>query len=196
MLSHSDAQTAMDEVIAKYKAYIPKNVVADVESRSARTIFQFFDDTEYAVLFTHVYDATFKAANAALFGSNVITAAMCPGFCTPNKNQKKKMIFMAKGRGTTKGTYYHEFIHFLQHYEFYPKYYVVGGMAPFQVEGFTEYLTRGVSSAVAKERGGQRKYEANYLKTAAWVKSDSQNLGKLLKYNFQGVASDISAIKK
>ena len=105
-------------------------------------------------------------------------------------------IFALTPRGPSEGTYYHEFLHFLQHYEFYPKYYVTGGMAPFQVEGFTEYLTRGVSTAVEKERGSQGKYESNYLKTDSWVKGDARNLEKLLKYNFQGIASDISAIKK
>lgn len=196
MLNHADAQTAMDEVVAKYEAWIPKDVLKDVKDRSAETIFQFFDDAEYAVLFDHVYDTVFKAANAALFGSNVITAAMCPGFCTPKTTQKKKMIFMANGRGTTKGTYYHEFIHFLQDPAFYPAYYITGGMAPFQVEGVTEYLTRGVSATVARERDGQKKYQSNFLKTDAWVKQDKKNYEKMLAFNFQGVAVDLSAVKK
>ncbi|HEU0203569.1 MAG TPA: hypothetical protein VFR86_24425 [Burkholderiaceae bacterium] len=196
MLNHADAQTAMDQVVGAYKAWIPKDVLDDLETRSAETVFQFLDDAEYAVVFEHVYNSTFKAANAALFGANVITAAMCPGFCTPKTTQKRKMIFMAKGRGTTKGTYYHEFIHFLQHANFYPNYYVTAGMAPFQIEGVTEYLTRGVSTAVATERDGQKKYQANYLKTDAWVKSDKSNYERMLKFNFQGVATDLSAVRK
>ncbi len=171
-------------------------MLKDVASRDATTIFQFWDDADYALVFDSVYDNTFRAANAALFGARVITAAQCPGFCTPRKEQKRKMIYMAKGRGTTKGTYYHEFIHFLQHHNFYPEYYCTAGMAPFQVEGVTEYLTRDVSLAVARERRGQGKYQSHFLKTEAWVKHARGNLERLLKYNFQGVATDLSSIKK
>lgn len=193
-LTYSDAQYAMNQVLAKYGAYADKGL----QTLSVYTVYQFCDPERYRLLFTQAYNSVFKYANRVLIPVP-ITHEHCPAFVMPDLGEKvnSRRIIVANrsckaGAATQKGTLYHEYIHFLSHSSFYPDYYNSGDvMAPFVVEGATEYLTRNVGNADVVNR---QSYELNYQKASAWVNAAGGNYIALLKHVFQGVSCGITSI--
>ncbi len=183
ILSHVDAKTAIDEVMAAYDAYLPAELKLAVAQKPVNEIFVFCDAATYAAKFDITWYCVFKKAINSL--STDYAASTVPGFCSSEKDRTARKIFLQRGVCDNPCTYHHEFIHWLTHQDFYPIYYTVGGNAPFQVEGVTEYATRSINPTIARTRSG--KYEKNYLKTKSWVDRSAGNRDTALTQMFQGV---------
>jgi hypothetical protein len=183
ILSLGDASAAIHEVLAAYDAYLSPELKLAVASKPVGEIFVFCDPATYAAKFDVTWYCVFKKAINSL--NSDYSSKVVPGFCSSEKDRTARKIYLQSGVCDNPCTYHHEFIHWLTHPDFYPVYYTVGGHAPFQVEGITEYATRSISQTIAQTRKG--KYENNYLKTKSWIDHSPGRRDTALQLMFQGI---------
>lgn len=173
-----DASIVMKEVLNRYGDYLPGDLVSYLRSANPARIFRILPAKEYTPQFDAYFRSFFVAINVVALGgirkmiglANSGASIACPAFCAPAIDITQRRIYVNRDAGVTIGTLYHEFIHFLEHPNFYPEFYATGGASPNILEGVTEYLTRAVSSKVKQDRFSQRKYQA-------WLDQISSSLG-------------------
>jgi len=192
-LSYADAETAFKEVLTQYFPYLPDHVVGLVKKKPATDIYVICDAAKYKSFFDITWNRTFKKANAAIFAGRDVPASDVPAFTTDVADISTRKIYLQDGVIESWGTYYHEAVHYLQHRDLYPIYYSVGGAAPFQMEGLTEYLTRYFSTRVAKERAKWGNYNPNFTRMKSWIGSDLKREGDLFAMNFAGTGLPTTA---
>jgi hypothetical protein len=208
-----DATVAMDAVLKKYGPFLDPFVLAVVEKTDVNKIYRILPEDEYAPHFNSVFRNFFAAINAEalyarknpdqprtqndpltyqtiLLARNATGATpviACPAFTSPAVNVWDRVIYVNKDSGLTIGTLYHEFVHYLEHGNFYPEYYSLGGNNPKILEGVTEYLTREVHPNIRGERELGRKYQPflDITLNRAWG-SDKETLEKMIKVAFEG----------
>lgn len=195
-MSMALANAAKARVWHFWGAHIP----APLQARAASELFTFHAmKASYDIAFAATYLRTFRSANAMTCRASDQVAGGVAAFVTAVDDHRDRKIHVSNEafNGPPHKTAYddeallaHEYIHWLSHANFYPNYYRVGGANPFRVEGFTEWLMIECYPANAVNIV----YVAEYQKTAAWVAADPRNLGRLLNFIFQGVATDLSAL--
>jgi hypothetical protein len=94
----------------------------------------------------------------------------------------------------TFGTLYHEFIHYLEHSNFYPEFYAMGGNNPAILEGVTEYLTRNVNERVRLDRASQGKYQDWYDQLLGSMKDGSHGEMDIIRFAFKGQYVDLKGL--
>jgi hypothetical protein len=188
-LSYADAGAAMTAVLTEYDRYLSADLKLKLASKTASDIFVFCDAATYASKFDITWYCVFKKAINSL--NKDYSASTVPGFCSSEKDRLSRKIFLQQGVCDNPCTYHHEFIHYLSHQDFYPIYYTVGGNAPFQVEGVTEFATRSISTQIAQTRHGR--YENNYNKTVSWVGNSPEKKSLVLTLLFQGTGVEDKA---
>jgi hypothetical protein len=185
MLDHDDADRAMTYVRTHYAQYYPKML----DAHDAKDIFVFCDPVQFANVFKITYEATFKAANGFTEEAHELVDYV-NGFVASDYYNFKRKIYIKKKEDIKWGTLVHEYIHYLQHRNFYPVYYSIGGSAPDVVEGVTEFLTRATCDELQNTRTS---YNGQFLKTASWLGSkrlsgaDTGRLKMMVEFCFQGV---------
>jgi hypothetical protein len=186
MLTHADADRAMNLVRSQYSAHYPKGL----DSMSATEVFVFADIGPFTAAFTKTFNSCFKAANGMLQPA----AEYVPyvnGFVASNEANFLRRIYIKKDPTLSWGTCVHEYLHYLTDKRFYPQFYSIGGANPDIVEGFTEYLTRMADSSLYTDR---KNYQTQFEKTRSWVNSAPGNLDLLLRTMFEGAPSPLAAL--
>jgi hypothetical protein len=187
-LSYLDARRAFDEVVARYRDYLPAETLQEITGKPIEDIYEICDPATYASKFDLTWARTFKKANAVLFPGKVFAAANVPAFTSDEPALARRKIYLQDGVMNSPGTYWHEAIHYLQHRDIYPLFYATGGRAPFQMEGLTELLTRGVSDDVRRIREGVHPggYYREYLAALAAVTNNPVYEQTVYRLNFHG----------
>ena len=207
-LTLGDAKIAMDAVLKKYEAHLDPLVVAGVRNMSVGQIFRILPESQYAPNFNAVFKHFFAAINVVALGgvrkmidlarktqdADTNPAIACPAFTAPAVHVTDRVIYVNADAGIAIGTLYHEFVHFLEHGNFYPEYYSLGGNNPKILEGVTEYLTRAVDPKIDAERTNGGKYKA-FLDVTLNLKwgTPAETLTKMIKVAFQGDMSSLPA---
>jgi hypothetical protein len=190
MVTIVDARTAMQKVQTKWGAYIPAHLL----KYKAEDIFVFCDSHKYRTYFSMTFEVLFKkAGNYPQESGDFFQGAsqhICgvPAFASPHPHTRRK-LYISPNDWVVEKILAHEYIHWLSHENFYPEYYKVGGQHPFQVEGVTQWVT-----CETGYDNSDRAYEANLLQTNAWVRGDTRNMDRMLKFMFQGVPTNLDAI--
>jgi hypothetical protein len=185
MLDHDDADRAMTYIRTNYAQYYPS--MLDVHD--AKDVYVFCTESEFATVFKITYEATFKAANGFTEQSHEVVDYV-NGFVASDYYNFKRKIYIKKKEEIKWGTLVHEYIHFLQHRNFYPVYYSMGGSAPDVVEGVTEFLTRNACDELQRTRTN---YDSQFLKCASWLGSktlagaDQTRFKMMIEFCFKGV---------
>jgi hypothetical protein len=201
-LTLADAAVAMNAVLNKYKSYLDPLVVAGVQNKSVGQMFRILPQSQYTPYFNSVFKNFFAAINVVALGgikkmidlahtaTDASPAIACPAFTAPAVNVTDRVIYVNADSNITIGTLYHEFVHFLEHGNFYPEYYSLGGNNPKILEGVTEYLTRAVDTSIDAERKNGGKYKAflDHTLNLNWG-SDSETFTKMTEIAFQGKMS-------
>ncbi|HEV2493229.1 MAG TPA: hypothetical protein VG204_09180 [Terriglobia bacterium] len=203
----NDAMTAMTAVLQKYESNLDEFVVAVVKTMPPVKIYQILPQSQYTPYFNLVFKNFFAPINVVALSApsqkmrmihlarnatDAAPAIACPAFTAPAVNVWDRVIYVNADADIKIGTLYHEFVHFLEHGNFYPEYYSRGGDGPRILEGVTEYLTREVDPAIKTEREQGDKYGA-FLRTTlerAWG-NPTERLAKMIRVAFQG---DISSL--
>lgn len=192
MVTIADARTAMHKVQTHWGAYIPAHLL----QYKAEDIFVFCDASKYRTYFTMTYEVLFKkAGNFAQDSGDFFqgpSQSICgiPAFASPHPHSRR-MLYISPNDWVVEKILAHEYIHWLSHENFYPEYYKVGGQHPFQVEGITQLTTLWTGYD-----NSDRAYERNVLQTNSWVGGDHGRMDRMLRFMFQGVATDLSAIRE
>jgi len=186
-LTYSRAQTALDRALDRFQLILPYHMVQTAKKRGAKDIFEILPAVDFQRFFDLYWNSFFK-----LHFSGVVTT--CPAFVTPDQDPGKRKIYVKDDGVTKPNTLDHEVIHYLQHPNFYPKFYEVAGHNPFILEGVTEYFTRELDSEVAKERVLDKKYQPNFLQVESWTKADASRRDAMVAYCFQGEKVDMTTI--
>ncbi len=186
MLSHADADRAMNLVRSRYGAHYQKGL----DSMSAETVFVFLDLPAFTTKFAVTYNGCFKTANNFTETAQELVDYV-NAFVAADLYNFQRKIYVKKDPSLGWGTLVHEYIHYLSHPSFYPKFYSIGGANPDIVEGFTEYLTRSADLELFKVRTS---YESQYQKTRSWVESGRGNYDRLLATLFGGAASPLAML--
>jgi hypothetical protein len=183
---------AMEAILNTYGKCLPSGLLAKVQAQKASDIYSILPADQYQKVFTEYYTHFFHAPMSQILGPGKAIET-CPAFVAPGIDNTRRKIYIKEDPRTTKGTYYHEFVHYLQHPDFYPEFYCIGGKNPGILEGVTEWLTRGVSVDIEKERQRQGKYQAYFETINAWVQGGSNKGGvaAVLQLSFQGVKGDV-----
>ncbi len=179
MVSYDDADRAMTLVREHYSKAYPK--LLDVHD--SKQIYVFAEPAEFLKVFEITWERTFKAANGYTESAGEVVDFV-NGFVASDVHNFHRKIYIKKVEAIKWGTLVHEYIHFLQHRNFYPMFYSIGGKNPDLVEGVTEYLTRRVHVVLL----ARDNYDPQFLKAKSWVETDSGNYQKMLDYCFQGKA--------
>lgn len=183
---------AMEVILKAYGQFLPKELLAKVQGQKASDIYRILPEDQYQKVFTEYYTHFFHAPMSQILGpGNAINT--CPAFVAPGIDNTRRKIYIKDDPRTTKGTYYHEFVHYLQHADFYPEFYCIGGKNPAILEGVTEWLTRRVDIKIARERQEQGKYQSYFESINAWVYSGKLNGGvaTILALSFQGQKGEV-----
>jgi len=192
MATMTDATTAMAAVQTVWGDRVPSSLLA----YSAQDIVVFADNTQWTNMFTGVYDVVFKPANSFKEKAGDYIDFVF-AFVTPTFSHAKRKIYVSPktqgyGLDVQLMVLSHEYIHWLSHEKFYPLYYIKGGDSPFRVEGITQWLTLacGYQTAWSKLQA----YKDETLKTDSWLKGDTRNRDRMLKYIFDGEKTDLSSL--
>ena len=188
MLTMSDAERAFTMVLATYEGYI----LPELKKKTAREVFLFCDEQDFALRFDYTYQTAFKQANSVLI-PGLITAKDINGFVTAEVDYDKRKVCIPKREGIAWPTLVHESLHYVSHQNFYPTYYLVGGQHPFQVEGATEYLTRATSPSNV-DLQARKNSQNHFLRTSAWLDADRGNYGRMVDFFFKGVTCNLDSI--
>jgi len=203
-LTIGDATVAMEAVLKKYGAHLDQFVLAGVQNMSVGKIFRILPQAQYTPYFNSVFKNFFAAINVVALGgtrkmidlankaTDASPAIACPAFTAPAVHVTDRVIYVNADANITIGTLYHEFVHFLEHGNFYPEYYSLGGDSPKVLEGVTEYLTREVDPNIKAERQNGGKYAGFLTETMnrAWG-NPAETLAKMIKVAFQGDMSSL-----
>jgi hypothetical protein len=187
MLTMSEADYAFELIKTSYGLHIHP----ELRAKSARDVFVFCEEIEFATWFQMTYVTAFKQANSVLI-PDLIKPSQINGFVNAQGDYDARRIYIPKREGIQWGTLAHESLHYFSDKIFYPQYYLVGGQHPFQVEGATEYLTRHADIRLAT-RGN---YKLNYDRTVAWIGGDLGRYDAMVEFLFKGIATDMSSIHK
>lgn len=165
-LNMAQASSVMWQVLDVYGSELPGGLADKVRSLSPSKIFHLLGHDNYVPHFDAYFRSWFAPTNTVVFGLEDIYDYLrtgehfaCPAFCSPAVDPTGRRIYVNLGAGNTKGTLYHEFVHFLSHGNFYPELYALGGQSPVLLEGATEYLTREINGSIAADRKKQGKYQ-------------------------------------
>ena len=180
---------ARRDILARYRDWLPKDLVTAVRQKKIEDIFLILAPDEYQRHFDAYYSHFFAAPMAALLGPGKAIST-CPAFVAPAVDNTRRKIYVKRSGATGFGTFYHEFIHYLQHFDFYPEFYCIGGRNPALLEGVTEYLTRAVRAEVRQDRARRGNYQAYFDEISSWVKGDRERLAAIMDLNFRGTRCD------
>jgi hypothetical protein len=206
-LTIADATVAMDAVLKKYEPHLDPFVVAAVQNMAVGKIFKILPQAQYTPYFNSVFKNFFAAINVVALSdpthkmkmidlannaTDAAPAIACPAFTAPAVKVWDRVIYVNADANILIGTLYHEFVHFLEHGNFYPEYYALGGNNPKILEGVTEYLTREVDPNIKAERQNGGKYGTFLAETLnrAWG-NPAETLTKMIKVAFQGDMSSL-----
>lgn len=207
------ASRVIKEVLDYYEQYLPLGLAAKVRTLNPARIFHILPESQYKPHFDAYYRSFFAAINVVALGPpvdrgggtqsligiatdrtrNVYESFACPAFCAPAVEVTQRRIYVNKDSGVTVGTLYHEFVHFLEHANFYPEMYAMGGASPKILEGVTEYLTRRISPTIASERAAGNKYQAWYAFVTNTITGDKVS-ERLARMAFQGDLREVPAL--
>ena len=177
---------ARRDILHMYGPWLPSTLVSAIRSKPIREIFIILPATEYQKHFDAYSSHFFAAPMTALLGPGK-SISTCPAFVAPAIDNLARKIYIKESTSTGFGTFYHEFVHYLQHYDFYPEFYCLGGQNPFLLEGVTEYVTRRTRSEVFKDRQQRGNYQSHYDKIKGWIGASQSRHDAMMKLNFQGV---------
>jgi hypothetical protein len=177
-LTEKDAREVAAKVILEVRDKLPHSFLADHPILlDPGRIFNILEPGVFKVAFDkHV--AFFQGVLNCIIQVTGVDA-----FVSPDEDQAVRKIYIKIGGDETHGVLIHEFIHWLSHPDFYPRFYQKGGKAPDIVEGTTEYFTR-------KFYPNRYFYQAQYEK----VKAIGQLESKMYLALFQGDAASIQAV--
>jgi hypothetical protein len=190
MVTMVDARRAMQRVQAQFGAYIPAHLL----KYKAEDIFVFCDANQYKNYFSMIFEILFKKAgnyreeSLDFFQGPSRHICGVPAFASPHPHSRRK-IYISPNDWVVEKILAHEYIHWLSHDNFYPEYYKVGGHHPFQVEGITQLATLWTGYD-----NSDRAYEPNWLQTQSWVSADRMNQDRMLRFLFQGIATNLDSI--
>jgi hypothetical protein len=187
MVTIVDAKNAMKKVQTLWRAWIPSHLV----KYEAEDIFIFCDSDKYKNYFSMIFELIFKKAGNYPQGPlDFFNRGICgiPAFASPHPHTRR-MLYISPNTWVTEKILAHEYMHWLSHENFYPKFYQVGGANPFRVEGVTQWLT-----CEAGYDMNDRVYEHEWLKTDSWIRADKRNLDRMLTFMLQGVATNLDSI--
>lgn len=215
MLTLNDAQRVRKAVLDRYEGYLPAGLAPKVRAKPIAEIFFILPEAEYTRHFDAYYRSFFAAINVVALGKktktgepkkgtasligiardpdNVYDSFACPAFCAPAVNPTDRKIYVNVDAGSTIGTLYHEFIHYLSHANFYPEMYAMGGKSPIILEGVTEYLTREVNPIVKNDRASQGKYQPWYAEVGATI-SGVTATDRMARMAFRGELADVATL--
>ncbi len=198
-LTSADASRAMTEVLKKYAVHLPQGLAPRIRALDPARVFRILPADEYRPHFGQYYKSFFAAINAKAFGTEftIQTAARnqaadicgtfnCPAFCSPAIDNTHRVIYVNQDEPNTFGTLCHEFIHFLEHPNFYPEFYAMGGNNPAILEGVTEYLTRNLNDRVRLDRASQGKYQKWYNELLGSMKAGGHGELDMIRIAFKG----------
>jgi len=183
-VTNEDCVQAGKDVINKIRMYLPEGFLTkySVETNIG-SYYNVLSGPDYKQRFDAFYDGFF----AATFGKGGISYQQVSGFVTPAPHYNRK-IYIQDPIGANKGTIRHEFLHWVQHYDFYPKYYIKGGTKSADVvEGITEYFTRTLIT-------GRTSYPRQYKKMKSLVDANPSLIHTLGNAAFFGDATSIQKI--
>lgn len=200
-----DATVAMNEVLTKYGPFLDPSVLSKVRQMPVGKIYRILSQAEYTPYFNSVFKNFFAAINVVALGgikkmidlaktaTDAAPAIACPAFTAPAVNVTDRVIYVNADANISIGTLYHEFVHFLEHGNFYPEFYSLGGNNPKILEGVTEYLTREVNANVKAERMREGKYKAFLDETMnrAWDAPPFSATTRMIQVAFRGDMSSL-----
>jgi hypothetical protein len=232
-VTRSDAVRGRAIVHQKWGYKIPAHLLQLPDD----SVFVFYaEPSAYNTAFSLMWNATFKTVVQAECTAGVAAGQMTQsqavaqvrlastgtrlaGFVTADEDHARRRVHVNPlgQEFDPVGAMAHEYIHFLSHREFYPRYYLQGGDNPFRIEGATDYLMLqcfadyydalpGASRATASRHDAMNPtkplqldnraaYSSNFQKTRAWILADSGNLDRLLNFLFDGTFTDLSQIR-
>ena len=134
------AKEGMKKVLDRWGTLIP----AEAQRYKAEDIFRFHDSNySFLSVFHMTFEVLFKKANGLQCPADQVGSG-CGAFVTPTQSHEARLIHVHPGNLSKEfdplGLLSHEYIHFVSHPTFYPRYYGGGGDNPFRVEGATEWL--------------------------------------------------------
>jgi hypothetical protein len=180
-----DAARAMEKVKGLWRPYLP----ASLSSIAADKIFIFCNKLDYSVMFNFVYEGLFKKALGLTQPSTDFVDGVF-AFVSPFPHNIRK-VFVSPLPTVDEKVLAHEYIHWLSHENFYPKYYGIGGENPHRVEGLTQWCTIGCGYKQYEE---PQAYTVEWLKTCGWMSADTGNAVRALEFLFEGIATDLSSL--
>jgi len=182
-VSNQDCIDAGKDVIEHVNMYLPEGFLTKYSvNENIGNLFNVLSAAEFERQFNIFYSGFF----AHIFGKGAIKSDQVNGFATPAPHYNRKLYIQDPG-GANKGTIRHEFIHWLQHYNFYPKYYISDGTDSADVvEGVTEYFTRQIIT-------GRTSYPRQYKKMKSLIDGTPQLINTIGRASFFG---DTDAIEK
>lgn len=212
-MSWQIVEEAVDRVWSRWGNAIP----SELRRYRPRDVFRLHDNV---FSFNSVFNLTFATTfDKALNYSCPVDMArnQCGGFVTPTLSHETRLIHIHPVNLSNEfdplGLLVHEYIHFLSHPNFYPKYYKLGGNSVFRVEGATEWLNLqcfanyydGLSARSIKQADDSQPekpfelqdraaYLTNHERIKSWLQGDQRNLGRLLNYVFKGNVADMSPV--
>ncbi len=196
-LTEMDAARASNDVLNKYGEYLPLGVAGAIRAKDPKAVVKILPAAEYRPQFDEYFRSFFAAINAKAFGTKKMTTIAnskdevcgtfnCPAFCAPAIKVTDRVIYINKNEDNTYATVCHEMVHYISHPNFYPEFYAMGGENPKILEGVTEYLTRSISSEVAKERREKQKYQAWFDNVNNALIKNSQGDLAVIKFALRG----------
>jgi hypothetical protein len=217
-MTKHDAEIARRVVHDKWGSRMPQ----EVKNYETENIFVFYQKPVlYRAAFDVMWNARFKSVLkrecTAAVVAQASTGRELAGFVTASPRIKARRIHInpESQEFDPIGALVHEYIHFLSHEEFYPRYYSEGGDNPWRVEGVTDWLTvccfkdyfhqmpvKSIARAIEHQRkenvsltpDDRAAYRMNFDKSKAWIDKDAKNEAKLLNFVFNGVRTDLSGI--
>jgi hypothetical protein len=186
-LSYNKAQAALDRALDHFKLVLPYETIRTARKRGATDIYEILPAVQFQVYFDQYWNSFFKLHHTTIIRT-------CPAFVTPEPDPGKRKIYIKDDGNTKTHTLYHEVIHYLQHPNFYPKFYEVAGQNPYLLEGVTEFFTRELDTEITRKRVRDKKYQPNFLTVDSWSKAASERRDQLVAYSFQGDKVDLASI--
>ena len=115
-LDYTKAQTALDRAVDHFKLVLPYETLREARKRGAREIYEILPPMEFQQFFDLYWNSFFKLHHATVIST-------CPAFVTPEADPAKRKIYVKDDGNTRSHTLYHEVIDYLQHPNFYPRFY-------------------------------------------------------------------------
>ncbi len=154
--TYAKAKEYMDKVVSRLQQYFPEGFIPLHSDKlsDARNVFVIENQTAFKMHISKWYNQFFKISVGEELSDEELVE-ICPGFTTP-KGLNKRMLYVQED--AEDGTLVHEFLHWLQHPNFYPTFYITHAKGSPVLEGVTEYFTRQVYSGVDRLHHYDRYY--------------------------------------